>query len=159
MAAAGVPSAEGIGEEPAEIISPTWARLEEQIRWYDREANKDQLWFRGLKICQIVVAAVIPVMAGASAPAWLVGGAGALIVILEGIQQLMQFQQNWSSYRATCEQLKHERFLFQAGAGPYANSPLPEALLAEQVESLVSQEHAAWVSQQKEAGRREEASR
>jgi Protein of unknown function (DUF4231) len=107
-----------------------------------------------LKICQIVTAAAIPVAAGVSAPAWLVGGAGALIVVLEGLQQLQQYQQNWTTYRATCERLKHEKFLFMAQAGPYGVAPNPEALLAERVESLVSQEHAAWVSQQEEAGRK-----
>lgn len=134
--------------------SPTWARLEEQIEWYDRKSGNAQHWFKRLKIGQIVTAAAIPVMAGNSAPAWLVGGAGALIVVLEGLQQLQQYQQNWASYRATCERLKHERFLFMAKAGPYAASPNPEALLAERVEGLVSQEHAAWVSQQKEVERK-----
>jgi hypothetical protein len=140
------------GGEPAP--APTWDRLEEQIGWYDRKSGHNQRWFKRLKVCQIVTAAAIPVMAGNSAPAWLVGGAGALIVVLEGLQQLMQYQQNWSAYRATCERLKHERFLFQASAGPYATSSHPEALLAERIEGLVSQEHAAWVSQQKEADRK-----
>lgn len=137
--------------------SPTWARLEEQIEWYDRKSGQAQRWFKRLKIAQIVTAAAIPVMAGNSAPAWLVGGAGALIVVLEGLQQLQQYQQNWASYRATCERLKHERFLFMAKAGPYATATNPEALLAERVEGLVSQEHAAWVSQQKEVDRKIEA--
>ena len=35
-------------------------------------------------------------------------------------------------------------FLFAAHAGSYATAPRPEALLAERVEGLVSQEHAAW---------------
>jgi ABC-type uncharacterized transport system fused permease/ATPase subunit len=137
--------------EPA--ASPTWARLEDQIGWYDRKSTYSQRWFKRLKVCQIVTAAAIPVMAGNSAPAWLVGGAGALIVVLEGLQQLQQYQQNWASYRATCERLKHERFLFEAQAGPYATAPQPEAMLAERIEGLVSQEHAAWTSQQDEVGR------
>jgi hypothetical protein len=41
----------------------------------------------------------------------------------------------------------------EADEGPYASSE-PEALLAERVESLVSQKHAAWVSQREEAARR-----
>ncbi len=134
--------------------SPTWARLEEQIGWYDRKSAQNQNWFKRLKICQLVVAAAIPVLAGNSAPAWLVGSAGALIVVLEGLQQLMQYQQNWSSYRSTCERLKHERYLFQAEAGPYAGADRPDALLAERVESLVSQEHAAWASQQEEVAKK-----
>lgn len=132
--------------------SPAWARLQEQIAWYDAKSNLCQQRFKLLKICQLVLAAAIPVAAGASAEAWLVGGAGALIVVLEGLQQLEQYQQNWTSYRSTCEQLKHEQFLFLSAAGPYAAAEDPEAVLAERVESLVSQEHTAWVANRKATG-------
>jgi len=133
--------------------SPAWSRLEDQIGWYDRKSQQNQRWFKRLKVCQLVTAAAIPVAAGVSAPAWLVGGGGALIVVLEGLQQLQQYQQNWTTYRSTCERLKHEKFLYLEGAGPYAAAPNPQALLAERVEGLVSQEHAAWVSHREEAER------
>lgn len=139
----------GVGLEE----SPAWARLQDQIAWYDSKSQLNQRWFKRLKICQIVTAAVIPVLAGVSAPVWIMGAGGALIVVLEGLQQLQQYQQNWTTYRATCERLKHEQFLFMAHAGPYAATPNPEGFLAERVESLVSQEHAAWVSQREEAGK------
>lgn len=131
--------------------SPAWARLQEQIEWYDRKSALCQQRFKLLKILQIVTAAAIPVAAGVSAPVWLVGGAGALIVVLEGLQQLEQYQQNWTAYRSTCEQLKHEQYLYLAAAGPYRDAPARDPLLAERVESLVSQEHAAWVSNREEA--------
>jgi Protein of unknown function (DUF4231) len=82
------------------------------------------------------------------------GGGGALIVVLEGLQQLQQYQQNWTTYRPTCERLKHEKFLFLGRAGPYAAVSNPESLLAERVEGLVSQEHASWVSHREEGGKR-----
>ena len=129
------------------------ARLEDQIGWYDQKSRLNQHWFKGLKLLQIVTAAAIPVVAALSGPAWLMGGGGALIVVLEGVQQLQQYQQNWTTYRATCERLKHEEFLFLATAGPYAAAPKPEGLLAERVEGLVSQEHAAWASHQEEASK------
>lgn len=91
--------------------SPAEARLEDQIASYDAKSQHNQRWFKLLKVCQIIAAAAIPVAAGASAPAWLVGGAGALIVVLEGLQQLQQCQQNWITYRSTCERLKLERQL------------------------------------------------
>lgn len=134
--------------------SPAWARLQDQIAWYDGKSQVNQSRFKLLKVCQIVTAAAIPVAAGASAPAWLVGGGGAFIVVLEGLQQLEQYQQNWATYRSTCEQLKHEQFLFLSGAGPYGDAPDPDVVLAERVESLVSQEHAAWVSNREEAERK-----
>jgi hypothetical protein len=133
--------------------SPAEARARDQIAWYDEKSQANQRWFKRLKICQIVTAAAIPVAAGVSAPIWLVGGAGALIVVLEGLQQLQQYQQNWTSFRATCERLKHEQFLYLAKAGPYGVAANPEALFAERVEGLVSQENAAWVSQHEEASR------
>jgi len=106
------------GDDVPREESPAWARLQDQIGWYDAKSQLNQRWFKALKICQIVVAAAIPVGAAASAPLWLIGGGGALIVVLEGLQQLQQYQQNWTTYRATCERLKHEEFLFLAGAGP-----------------------------------------
>ena len=134
-------------------LSPTEGRLEDQIAWYDLKSRHNQRWFKALKICQIVVAAAIPVAAAASAPLWLMGGGGALIVVLEGLQQLQQYQQNWTTYRSTCERLKHEKFLFLGRAGPYAAVPNPESALAERVEGLVSQEHAAWVSHREEGSK------
>ena len=133
--------------------SPAWARLQDQIGWYDAKSKLNQRWFKALKVCQIVVAAAIPVTAAASAPLAVIGGGGALIVVLEGLQQLEQYQQNWTTYRATCERLRHEQFLFLAHAGPFANAPDPEALLAERVEGLVSQEHAAWASHREESSK------
>lgn len=132
---------------------PAWGRLEDQIVWYDSHSLHNQHWFKGLKLVQILVAAAIPVAAGLDAPTWLVGGAGALIVALEGVQQLQQYQQNWTTYRSTAERLKHEKFLFLARSGAYASAERPEALLAERVEGLVSQEHAAWASHQEDATR------
>jgi len=147
------PPQESAGSHNPPGESPAWDRVQEQIAWYDAKSQLNQSWFKRLKICQIVTAAAIPVAAGVSAPVLLVGGGGALIVVLEGLQQLQQYQQNWTTYRATCERLKHEQFLFMSKAGPYAVAPIPEALLAERVEGLVSQEHAAWVSQRQEAGK------
>ena len=133
---------------------PAQARLEEQLGWYDHKSQVDQRWYKGLKIAQIVTAAAIPFAASISAPLWVAGGGGALIVVLEGVQQLMQYQQNWITYRATCERLKHEKFLYLSRAGPYAAAAEPDVLLAERVESLVSQEHAAWAANREEAGKK-----
>lgn len=144
-----------VREAPAALpASPAQARLEEQIEWYDRKSQYNQRWFKGLKICQLIIAAAIPFAAGVSAPVWVAGGGGALIVVLEGLQQLQQYQQNWTIYRATCERLKHERFLFLAHAGSYAAVKDPEVLLAERVEGLVSQEHAAWSAHREEANKK-----
>lgn len=124
----------------------TLERLEEQIQWYDRASIASQKTWKRLKICTIVAAALVPALAGNAALHWLTAALGVFIVVVEGIQQLYQFQSNWITYRSTCEALKHEKYLYRASAGPYAAAGDAHALLAERIESLISQEHAKWTS-------------
>ena len=130
-------------------------RLEDQIRWYDSRSMKDQRYFKVMKIIVILAAALIPFLSGKPFPYshWIIGGLGILIAVLEGLQQLNQYQANWINYRSTCEALKHEKFLFLAKAGAYTAAADPRVLLAERIESLVSQEHAKWASGQEYAER------
>lgn len=130
--------------------NPTVERLEDQIAWYDQKSVENQRWFKRLKVAQIVAAAIIPFAAGISAPVYIAGGLGVFIVIVEGLQSLNQYQHNWITYRSTCEELKHEKYLWLAKAGPFLNAENPDALFAERVESLISREHAKWVSTRKQ---------
>jgi hypothetical protein len=142
---------------PNHSKSPAWQRLESQISWYDTKSAYNQHAFKAVKVGQIVVAALVPVFAAISGiPRWSLGALGAVVVILEGFQQLFQYQQNWITYRSTCEALKHEKYLFLADAGPYAHSSRKDALLAARVEGLVSQEHARWTSGQEELLKRDQ---
>ncbi len=128
--------------------NPTIQRLENQIAWYDRKSNSSQHWFQRLKILEIVIAAFIPFLSGFNAMPILTGSTGVLIIILEGLQHLFQFQNNWTSYRSTCENLKHEKYLWLAKSGPYLDVDNPDSVLADRVESLISQEHAKWIAGQ-----------
>jgi Protein of unknown function (DUF4231) len=142
---------------PKHQESPAWQRLETQISWYDRKSAYNQRQFKAFKVSQIVVAALVPVLAAiAGAPRWTLGALGAIVVIVEGLQQLFQYQQNWITYRSTCEALKHEKFLYLCDAGPYAHTSSKDRLLAERIEGLVSQEHARWTSGQEELVKREQ---
>ncbi len=131
---------------------PIVERLEDQIAWYDRKSKSNMRLFKRMKMTEIVAAAVIPFLAGShiSHAAAATGVLGVLITVLEGMLQLNQFHENWISYRSTCESLKHEKYMFLAHAAPYLNATDPRALLAERVESLVSQEHAKWASIQQQ---------
>ena len=71
-----------------------------------------------------------------------------MIVVLESIQHLYQYQQNWITYRSTTEALRHERYLYLAKAGPYAEGD-QHRQLAERIEGLISQEHAKWTASHK----------
>ncbi len=134
---------------------PIFGRLEDQIDWYDRKSRSAQRIFKRVKIVEILAAAAIPFLAGLNYPhdKLVTGGLGVIITILEGLLHLNQYQQNWTNYRSTCEALKHEKYVYLAKAGPYATAADPRAMLAERVESTVSQEHAQWASVQQQASK------
>jgi hypothetical protein len=138
------PSAPSPDRPAPREADPAWDRVEDQINWYEANSTKNKNWFTSLKIVQLVCAAAVPVMASIHAAVWVTGGLGAVVVVVEGIQQLGQYQANWINYRSTVEALKHEKFLFLAGAGLYHAAGDPKRLLAERVETVISQENTKW---------------
>jgi hypothetical protein len=126
-----------------EADDPTWARLEDQLNWYDRKSTAAQHAYKRMKVFELVVAAAIPVAAGLHAAAAVTASLGAIVVVCEGTQQLYQWHANYVQYRSTAEALKHERALYLAHAGPYRHTDR-HRVLAERIEGLVSQEHAKW---------------
>lgn len=134
---------------------PAWLRLVDQLSWYDSKSIHCQRWYKGLMFSQIVLAVSIPITShlDPTVSKWLTSIAGGLIAILEGVQHINQYSTLWFTYRATAERLKHEKFLFLSGAGPYKGLPETERLimLAERVEEHVSTEHANWFNETRQA--------
>jgi hypothetical protein len=146
-------SREAAPVSPAAVASdPIMVRLEDEIQWYSQKSGRCQRLYKWLKFTEISAAAAIPLVAAFGAPIEAGAALGTLIVVLEGVQQINQYQSNWITFRSTCEALKHEKFLYLAGAGPYDGAH-PRQLLAERIESRISREHSKWVSTRKEPGK------
>lgn len=130
---------------------PAWARLEDQLGWYDDKSTRCQDWYKRLKFIQISLAVLIPVLShlDPACAKWATSIAGAMIAVLEGVQHMNQYSTLWVTYRGTAERLKHEKFLFLSAAGPYKGQTEQEQLiaLAERVEEHVSTEHANWFNE------------
>jgi hypothetical protein len=128
---------------------PAYARMTEQIAWYERRSAYNQKMYKALKLWTILVAALVPASAAAGLESVrIMAGLTASIAVVEAIQQMNQYQTNWISYRATAEALKHEMYLYLSSAGAYGTAANPKVYLAERVEALVSQEHAKWSTNQ-----------
>jgi hypothetical protein len=94
----------------------------------------------------------LPIPGVEDARALWVGVAAGFILLLEGLQHLNKWQENWILYRSTCEGLRNEQHLYHEKAGPYAKLPADEAhrVLAERVGALASAEHSRWVTAHRE---------
>ncbi len=121
------------------------------MQWYDNQSQHSQRWYKWLKLAQVALAVLIPVMSllPADIAKWTMALSGTVIALLEAVQQMNQYSTLWVTYRATAERLKHEKYLFLSAAGPYRSLPEPERLihLAERVEEHVSTEHANWFNE------------
>jgi Protein of unknown function (DUF4231) len=136
---------------------PAWYRLNDQLNWYNKRSGTSQRWYKTIKTTQLFLASAIPVVSFLVEIPWVrlaTAVLGGTVALLEGVQQLGQFHNNWTSYRTTAEQLTHEKYLFLSSSGPYRNLETPDALklLAERVEEQISTEHAKWVSDTKQTG-------
>jgi hypothetical protein len=136
---------------------PAWQRLTDQLAWYSGKSAHCQRRDRALRLAQVCLAVAIPLLAliTREEARWASAICGALIAVLEAVQQINQYAALRISYRGIAEQLKREKFLFLSAAGPYRSQPQGEALilLAERVEALLADEPASWIVEiRKQAG-------
>jgi hypothetical protein len=141
------PSADENLGEPA--IDPALYRLNWSIKWHTLAHLQATRWYTGIKILEITAAAAIPVLTVTGGTSfgtrgW-VAGLGALVVVLEGIQQLKKYAQNALLWGQGKEALKREYYLYEAGVSPYSSADR-EMRLASRVEQIIGQEVAQWAA-------------
>jgi hypothetical protein len=125
-------------------------RLDEQLRWHDDKAVRSQRAYVGLKFVQLTAAATVPVAAALTAGEAVTAALGAVILVIEGMQQVGQYHHTWITTRATCEALEREKHLHLAHAGSYARARSPDRLLAERVEAIVAGQMSGWAATQEQ---------
>jgi hypothetical protein len=123
-------------------------RLDDQINWYSTKSQTNQIWFKRLRILEILCAATIPFLAGFISESTdylriVIGILGLTIAVIAGVLSIFKFQENWIEYRSTSEMLKHEKYMFMTKASPY-NVQDSFPLLVNRVESLISKENTNW---------------
>lgn len=124
-------------------------RLDDQIGWYDNKSISAQNKYKRLKLVEIIIAALIPVLSIFSQDfiqvTWVIALFGGVITIIEGWLNVSNYHENWIEYRSICETLKHEKYMFITGTGIY-NTDEPFKLLVERVESIISKENLNWAN-------------
>lgn len=131
-------------------------QIERRIAWYSTHATRSGRLFKAGKVVAILAAAAIPFCALLGAPPLVTAGLGALIAVIEGLQQLYRHHEHWLNYRAAAEGLQRELLLHDAQAGPYDVAALsgrgPIAVLAERTATLTEHEGAKWLAVAERAG-------
>ncbi len=137
--------------EDAEI---TLNRLADQINFFNKRSKQNQNRYKWLKAFTFIAAAIVTASAALTLPVYVIPVLGAAIIFIESLLSMNSNQQNWLSYRKTCEALKHEKYLYLAKAGPYRDVDDARPLLAERIESVLNEDHEIWLNIQKEQAKR-----
>ena len=134
-------------------------RLNDQIAWFERKSGKNKRRYTTLKVLEIAMAVSIPFLSGLTGECeenplraeiiiMTLGAMGVMIALMEGIQTLYKYQDNWIKYRSAAEALNKEKYLFLTKSGTYR----PEGevstvnMLVERVEGILAEENTNWVS-------------
>jgi hypothetical protein len=127
-------------------------RVDDQLRYYERRSDNNQKWFRRLRIIEIVAAALIPFLTGYAGQSItiqiIIGILGVAIAVSAGVMALYGFQENWTSFRATCAALRYRKILFNTQSAPYDTAD-PFPLFLEDIESILANEQQQWVGRQR----------
>ena len=122
-------------------------RVYDQINWMELKSKRSQQRYKTLKLLEIIAAALIPTVAGIPPlhpylPI-ISGLLGFLIVVINGVQQLQRYHENWMAYRSSSEALKRERILFEAGTSPYKGAEAFEKFV-QNFEAILADENKIW---------------
>jgi hypothetical protein len=129
--------------DPGDAADLVWAEFCGQFRSYDRNARKNRLAYQCSKVSAIVIAAAVTVCAAIGVLAWVTATLAALVVVLEGLQQMFQWQRNWIEYRRTAETMRQHGLAFAARTGAYAGDERRERL-AGLLREMALTENQAW---------------
>ena len=140
--------------DPEISESASWASFRDQFSVYSRGARVNRVAYQVARIVSLTAAATVTVSAGLSAPAWVTASLGALIVVIEGLQQLFQWHENWIAYRQATETMRQHAIDFVSAVEPYDSADVGDRLsrLALMRRDVALRESGGWAGRMRSAG-------
>lgn len=126
-------------------------RLNDQIRWYSNKSKNTQNKYKRFTIATIFLNAFIPILVvcyDIISPNLKILAiiSSSLISIFTGIIYLNNYHDLWLKYRTTCENLLHEKILYETNSGKYKNAEDSLELLITTCELIMDLETKAWLN-------------
>lgn len=132
-------------------------RYTDQVNWYNQKACKNQKNYILTQAILIIFAALTPVIVTLQGKYleneilfWASIVTSAVVAILATVQKTFRYQENWINYRATCETLRKEYYLYQGEVDNYESTENKERMFIDRVETIIARETSAWVVLQKD---------
>lgn len=126
-------------------------RVDDQISWFERKSGWNQKRYKRMRTAVIILSVSLPFATGFISESDYsivlkvgVGLAGVVIAVLEGVQSLNKYQENWIAYRTSAENLKREKMLYLTQVGDYAQTEDAFKLFVMKIEMLLNHQDQNW---------------
>jgi len=125
-------------------------RYEDQMKWYDNKANRNEKLAHIFQNALIISSALTPVILVShfvEHKVWLAGlalTAAIINLLVTGIMRTYQFDEHWRRYRNVCEDLRSEIHLYSASAHEYRDATDKRTMFVQRVEEMISHERKDW---------------
>jgi len=126
-------------------------RVNDQIEWFERKSAWNQKRHKRMRTIVITLSVLLPFATGFISESIqgnivkiAVGLAGVMIALLEGLQSLYKFQENWIAYRTSAENLKREKILYLTKVGDYAIVEDPFKVFIVKIETILDNQDQNW---------------
>jgi hypothetical protein len=124
------------------------SRVDNQITWLSSKSSKNKKINIGIKTTEIFLASILALGSGFLTKneffPLIVGVIGFVIAVLNGINSINKYQENWLKYRATSEILKSEKYKFLANSSKYSNCVNKNQEFIENIETILNNENKLW---------------
>ena len=122
-------------------------RLNDQLRYYDRTANRAKSRYLQSRFVSVVAAALVPVFVNLEFPYVdaVTTVLSVLVVLIVSLESVFHFREQWVNSRSTSEALRKEYFEFVSAEGRYADHSNDHEralrLFVERVEAMIEAEN------------------
>lgn len=125
------------------------SRVEDQLGFYERAANRNKNIHLRMQTTIIVFGLLVPVVAnlqmdypsGADIKTITITVLSLALACLTGLANFRKYGDLWLAFRTTEELLKKELFLFRTQSGPYKDNATAFSRFVQAIEATISVEH------------------
>lgn len=116
-------------------------RLTKEIAAYEKKSHFQRAWFIVFKVIQIIVLALVPILASLPIPCFklLAVIVSCLVLVLEALLAVSNHKDKWRIYQATSKELASEKFTFETTSSIYKEKSTEDrfALLVDRRENII----------------------
>ncbi|EWT00247.1 hypothetical protein N865_16680 [Intrasporangium oryzae NRRL B-24470] len=138
---------------PDDVTDLVWLAFQSQFAFFSKGSRRNRVAYQSSKVATIVIAAAVTICAALDVRPWVTASLGGLVVVIQGLQQLFQWQLNWVTDRQSSETMRQHGLAYAAMMDPY-DGPDRRDRLSKLMRDIALRENRSWAGRMLDRGSR-----